>query len=538
MDAPDGSSTLVGIEPTDGEVLWKLENAGWEDCVVGPDGREFLCAFSDGSVALLDPGTGQQRELARGEPGVRTFVVATTVGAAVVQELDARTIAVRGFGPEGTERYSTTYALDREFFYVFKPVEAVGGQLDPSSRPRLERVDGRLFVVHEGGDSERSVVIDVSSATLIGSHTDSEGWAPVAASLLPEVVDQVNWSAAWQDNAQVRHPLTNATLGVSASAGYVVAADVAPGYSVVGWSGGSDWAPPRYISALVGGDEPVGLGLSDSQDEDPIPDGAAQCPAETFLLAFASFRNGSITVCGYHLDEPNLILYRHGGQESTASEPTFDGAFSYRGKLPGGGSLRLAFDLGTYEVLDGAGEIAVQGRADLIWFVALGRNQPATGQFDVPLPDATAQGQVGYLAELLARSKEARSSLVAANTALLECSKGPAGDYTDEISMIDAVTSNRASLLAALASAPVDLVPDGQVLLGELRVAIRHSMEADIAFAAWAREIQRDGCTGSGSEAGTAASQKATAAKKILVTHWNSAIASRFPVTELVYTDV
>lgn len=150
----------------------------------------------------------------------------------------------------------------------------------------------------------------------------------------------------------------------------------------------------------------------------------------------------------------------------TAPSPT--GRFSR-----GGSSLRLSFESGVIEFRGSDGTIEAQKRADLIWFVALGRNRPTVAQFDVALPDATADDQVRYLVELLASSKEARTSLVAANTSLLECSKGAYGDYPDEIIAIDQVTSNRVELLAAFASASVDLIPDGPLLLEELRISIR-----------------------------------------------------------------
>lgn len=636
------ANTLVALDPARGEVIWSKEEAGWEDCVAGPGGREFLCVFDDGRVAYLDPESGVERVLLHAKQGARSFAAATADGAVVIQETGGLTLGIHGVAPDGTERYAKTIDLEAEAVYDFKPLSALGGQAqfsgydesivfdlatgaeqgrfrgsvwltgeaaivlpkgaeattsaagvrmveipedqdaqvpsdgdtvvgvrtdpggvqvcgpildgcvqvpgtqelwEPSWSAVLDQIDGRTYLSYVAHQSGHTAVIDVEKATLLGIFSEYSGWepTPAAEALLPARVDMVNWDNLWGEGRKsIRHPLTGATLGVlNSDAGSLAPADVAPGYAVIGWDR-EEWSlGTRYLTAFGAATEPKELRLTgESEQAASVPDGLPTCPEGTFLLAWATFPNGSITVCGYHIDDPTVVIHVRDGQEMVSSHASFDGVSTYLGRLSDGGTMSLSFESGVFEIVAQDGAIEMQTRSDLIWFVALGQWRPSAGQFDVTLPDATAEGQVRYLTELLASSKSARSSLVEANTSLRECSKGPDGDYADEIVAIDKVTRNRAELLSALAAAPVDLVPEGQALLEELRVSIRHSLDADIAFAAWARGIQRDGCTGASSGDGVTASEKATAAKQVFVARWNNVIVPEFLVASLAAADV
>ncbi|HMR48839.1 MAG TPA: hypothetical protein PKE40_06145 [Arachnia sp.] len=507
--------TLV-FDLASGEQLGRFR--GWVDltggdAVIGHDGFEVVT--SSPKLSVLGSGPTQRVEV-------------LSVGEKTLGVVD---------GPEGI-----SLCIDAAFDRCTS-VPGMAELWDPYAQMALREVGGRLFLIYLSYELDHEAVIDVASGTLIGENSEYFGWSPRpgADGLLPHTVDRVDWDTPWDGGqSSLRHPLTGSTLGLlPASIGTVVPVDVAPGYAVMGWEVEKDmWGGQRYLTAFAGATQPTEVALDRSAEPTSTPAGLPECPGDTFLLAWATFPNGSITVCGYYIDEPSVVVYTLDGKQTVISDVTADGAFAYRALQPGGGALRLSFESGVVEFLRPDETIEAQKRVDLIWFVALGRNRPTVAQFDVALPDATADDQARYLAELLASSKEARTSLVAANTSLLECRKGTYGDYSDEIIAIDQVTSNRAELLAAFVSAPVDLIPDGPVLLEELRISIRHSLDADLAFASWARAIQRDGCTGATTEAGVKASENATAAKKAFVAHWNDVIVPRFPVAALAYTDV
>lgn len=122
------ANTLVALDPARGEVIWSKEEAGWEDCVAGPGGREFLCVFDDGRVAYLDPESGVERVLLHAKQGARSFAAATADGAVVIQETGGLTLGIHGVAPDGTERYAKTIDLEAEAVYDFKPLSALGGQ--------------------------------------------------------------------------------------------------------------------------------------------------------------------------------------------------------------------------------------------------------------------------------------------------------------------------------------------------------------------------------------------------------------------------
>ena len=633
---------LVGIHAPSGRILWSLADTGWGDCVVAPSGNQFWCTFGDGTVAALDPATGERQKLLAITPETTTFAVATSEGSLILEILDSNRVGIYGLSPDGAERFHRELDVLGIAFDT-RPVQAVGNQVSfssheetvvvdmttgadvgrfdgsvaltgkktivkhpttgvlaasadlrivgypithearvfsdeddtvgvlsgpegvslcdpttfqdcslvketaaiwsPSGTVSLHRILGSPFLVYEDSDTQSRAVIDVGTGELVGIGDSASGWkpSPAAGRLLPGVLDRVVLERAWDEEITVvRHPLTGSVLGSQGTRlNNMVTAEVAPGYAVFGWTSEAEYLPPQYLAAYVGATSPTPLALPGARaTTDPPPAGLPACPGDTFLLAYATFPNGSITVCGYFIDQPTAIIHSSGGQVIQTSDVTYDGDSTYLGRTSDGRRLRFSFDSGLFEVTDGNGHIVSQQRLDVVWFVAFGRQRPQTGRFDVALPDATAEDQVRYLAELLTRSRAARSSLVTANTALLECRQGQAGDYSAEVTAIDEVTLNRAQLLSAFASAPVDLVPDGPLLLEELRVAIMHSLDADVAFAAWARGINRNGCTGASTEAGIRASELATAAKKQFVAHWNQAIVPRFAVDTLSYTDV
>jgi hypothetical protein len=273
-----------------------------------------------------------------------------------------------------------------------------------------------------------------------------------------------------------------------------------------------------------------------------LPEGIPSCPAGTVHLAFATFPDGWVLVCGISAGEPVYWASQYEGRQyrshsvaSYAHEGAYgaefdDGSYQWLNRTPG------VFGIA---VREGA-EISVQRSVGEIWFVLIdgseGRGSsaapPTTGPYGVALPADTAEDQVRYLADLLAASAEARASLGPATQAVAACTRGRGG-YDAEVATIKSAAENRQTLLDALATAPVDRVPDGTMLVSELRTALRHSLNADNIYLEWAKAVNDYGC-GAGSKAGAAEEdRKASAAKTVFAEHWNRVIASTYPVPEV-----
>ena len=267
----------------------------------------------------------------------------------------------------------------------------------------------------------------------------------------------------------------------------------------------------------------------------PGTSGMPTCPAGSIQLAFATFPDGWVLICGVDATTPTR-WYSQDAQSSLESTSVSYDATNYRYlvNFSDGGTGWLNHTPGVFGHADPNGTILAQRSVGQIWFVALDGSSggasaaPSTGPFGVPLPQESAQDQVRYLSALLQKSASARKALQPAVIAVRDCENGSYGDYTAAVSTISSVTDNRTQLLSALETAPVDKVPDGTALVSELRLALSYSLRADKAYLAWATAVNNSGC-GAGSEAeGTQNSKRAGPAKETFVKHWNSRIAGSF----------
>lgn len=262
--------------------------------------------------------------------------------------------------------------------------------------------------------------------------------------------------------------------------------------------------------------------------------GLPSCPSGSVQLAYATFPDGWVLVCGVDAGTPTQWYSSDSSGELSSTSVSFDATnYRYTASFPDGTSGWLNHTPGVFGHASGTGEILAQRSVGQIWFVALDSGNapsatPSTGPFGVPLPQDTAEDQVRYLSALLQKSASARKTLQPAVIAVRDCQNGTNGDYSAAVATISSVTDNRRELLSALETAPVDKVPQGTTLVSELRSALTYSLRADEAYLAWATAVNSSGC-GSGSEAaGTKNSKRAGAAKEIFVKRWNSQIASQF----------
>lgn len=272
-----------------------------------------------------------------------------------------------------------------------------------------------------------------------------------------------------------------------------------------------------------------------------MPAGMPGCPSSTILLAWAELPNGWVLVCGYTTDQPTLWVSSIDGVE-TRTESVHYFAATDSSTQAGGpayfsstaeGSSQLSFSPATLRSEDTFGSIQFQSSVLMIYFVDLGYSAPAEGQgaFELAAPGDTAEDQVRYLAELLETSYEGRAQLQGAVAAVDDCTSAAA--VRNAVDEIAAVRDNRAYLLSALASAPVDQVPEGVMLLNELVGALQHSYDADVGYLQWAEKVRDQGCNSGSAEAGNHSSGLARPQKVAFSERWNRVIYPDFAVQSI-----
>lgn len=278
-----------------------------------------------------------------------------------------------------------------------------------------------------------------------------------------------------------------------------------------------------------------------------IPDSIPyNCPADTILLAWAELPDGWVLVCGVTLDEPTFVAYQPSAKAKVvfsngAKRPTGADAKAsvnwdaktkrYTAELSGGNKLTLDYDLGTLTVRDEADVKTVEQQRTVRYiFVPLGErirtvddSSEGEGTFSVQKPKDTAEDQIRYMIQVLEKAYDGRALVKDALPKLQYCTAS-AGGYTDTVAAMKAVRDNRAELLEALASMPVDKIPEGEALLDDLTEAIRVSHSANVEYVAWAEAANASGCA-SLSAAGQAAAAASDAPKERFAARWNRAVA-------------
>lgn len=154
---------------------------------------------------------------------------------------------------------------------------------------------------------------------------------------------------------------------------------------------------------------------------------------------------------------------------------------------------------------------------------------PPAPTAQAPAPDTTVEQQeLGAFVPVLASSVSARSEVVTEVGRLENCQGDPAVGMTD---LDDAANSRHASA-AAITQWDVHAIPNGTVLKTDLVALLNSSATADEGYAQWMEDIETGGCsvvadTDPGFQAGTAASQGATANKQAFLGLWNP-LAAQF----------
>ncbi len=123
---------------------------------------------------------------------------------------------------------------------------------------------------------------------------------------------------------------------------------------------------------------------------------------------------------------------------------------------------------------------------------------------------------------MLSRSAAARKVIQPALTDIADC-----GSPTNDITALQSAIDTRQGLIAELATADMQALPDGEGLRSELTALWTDSVNADSSYMQWATSNTCDGSADPNQAQGDAYSQQATAEKVTFLAQWDP-IAAQF----------
>lgn len=257
-----------------------------------------------------------------------------------------------------------------------------------------------------------------------------------------------------------------------------------------------------------------------------VPKDLKTCPANSWPISLSTYDGGWLLVCGTNADAPTSMVYNDGSR-------TVDlGSVGYKnGGYCGSG------DVGTVCGYRAPAVVSVTDASGKVTQHSVGGNYfddhgaggvgQGTGSYGVEAPTDTAKDQVRYLTQILQKSAAGRANLDAAVAQVRNCS-----NVAGAITTINGVIANRQELLDALASTPVDAVPNGSELVAKLRNALDLSLKSDRVWLQWAQSEQSNNCAEGESSASfkqvETMNRSVATAKDAFVTAWNSQIAGTY----------
>lgn len=276
-----------------------------------------------------------------------------------------------------------------------------------------------------------------------------------------------------------------------------------------------------------------------------LPSGVPDCPKPAVMLAWGETEDGWFLVCGVSQHQPQEVFALlppsaagftsappapgGGYQVSTAKVNYSESLDGYTAELPSGTIIWLSAVNGVMGFSDETGSAVEQAQLVRYYFVNLtpGSDGQRQGAYGVVTPKNTAEDQVRYLSEIIARSEEARAALGPAVDRIYDCDFS---QISTDIDTIRGVRDNRSELISALAATPVDKIPGGTRLVNQLTAALRASHDADVGYLEWAENVQRYGCGHPGGEVGDQHSGRAQILKQEFSDNWNANIAPVYNV--------
>ncbi|MCL2490780.1 MAG: PQQ-like beta-propeller repeat protein [Propionibacteriaceae bacterium] len=476
-------------------------------------GGQFLTGAASGSILVVAGSAGQ------------IVAVDYTTG----QTLWSATVPVNYYADGYSCGYTTLAVAIVGNLVVVSPVTQEGESvtlLDLATGQTVGEMPGQAFVSPDTGMLGVSSGTG-SSATVTRYVPVSESWKqpPADVPACPAGMTPVSWTKYADGSVLVCSG--GSKYSVVSSQGWKAAKLQwdADGYTIT-FSNGTllhAWLGGAFVTVTKGGATTyiaseswmVSSGTATFQD---TPSGVTGCPSGTWPISLSTWDGGWLLVCGTSADAPTSLAYSDGTNQGQGSPVTAVG----NGYCADGPSGQVcAYSAPAMVSIDG-----VQHSVDNNYFSGSGAGGAGqgTGSYGVPAPDATAQAQVQYLVNILNSSATTRASLASPSHDVQTCQNLP-----DAVTQIQVVAQNRADLMTALDSAPVDHIPNGDQLVAQLRAALQASYDADEAYAAWG-QMQQTSCSVQPPQNVTDTNLMAGATKDTFCATWNSQIAPTYGV--------
>lgn len=258
------------------------------------------------------------------------------------------------------------------------------------------------------------------------------------------------------------------------------------------------------------------------------------CPAGTFPLSLSVWRGGWLLTCGVTTYAPTRFVYEVDGTRGAGGALEW-GRGRYCGTNDAGRLVCVSASPALVQF--GTGSDLEQHSVAENHFAGVGAGGAGRGRgaYGVDAPADTPQDQVGYLVAILESSASARSKVNAVLAPLNACSVTDA-----DIRALRELTQARTDLLTALATTPVDLVPNGATLLAQLTLALQLSEEADLGYVAAGVAMGDGDCAGGRAiyNNAIAVANQAEAAKHEFVATWNAQLPAEFGVRTFTARDI
>lgn len=258
------------------------------------------------------------------------------------------------------------------------------------------------------------------------------------------------------------------------------------------------------------------------------PSDPRSCPTGSWPISLSTYDGGWLLVCG--TGSGATYLAGSDAQFGPFEADAVSGSGSQYCADTSPGRICVYASPAVISLTASDGTLTQRSVADN-WFAGIGGGGvgEGTGSYNEPAPDDTASDQVRYLLGILNKSAAARHRLNPAVAKVSGCRQ-----VGSAVATIAAVGQNRRDLLDSLDSTPVDQIPDGTVLVTQLRAALSASRDADDAWLRWAKSERDNGCAhGSDSalyQKALAVNRLVDAPKEAFVSTWNSGIAPQFGV--------
>ena len=231
------------------------------------------------------------------------------------------------------------------------------------------------------------------------------------------------------------------------------------------------------------------------------PTQVESCPDGQKDLAWGEFDGGWVLVCGSDLGSAKTLVANIDGTRYVAEKPVLKQGIDLRfeGVTADGTTFGISHSPGTIAKKDPEGRLLEQRRLGSVWFAARNGLQPREGAFGIKRPEATAEGQLRYLEQLIRSGSSDAIDYFETSHKISDCEElkhsSDSEIYRRRIEKMRDAGMRRTELFAAIDAAPVDQIPDGLKLRNRLMNALGWSVVAANGHAELGWRLFSKGCS-------------------------------------------